>query len=254
MTMRFTAKISLIAAGFLSFQALAATFSLPNYFEVMYVDREKPSMFKMSSDITLDAGRHEILVRYYQVIEKRNENYRFSSQPVIIDLEVTADDQMRLDAQQPKNIHDGEKFAAAPSFEIIRKNGDLANYTSQMLPLRPGWQMGRDYLKELVEFKQQQTAAMAAHTEIAALKTQLASTPSTPNGSKSEQSTGMTTLEKLQMWYNRADDASQKAYRFWLIDPTVEPKQPTKAFEMLKYWHQQADAVTQRAIQIWMIK
>ena len=153
--MNFFTKLFSMVAVVISAQAFSATFSVPSYFQILYVDREKISLFGDDQQIELEPGLHEILIRYDQMIERFNEEESFRSEPIIIDLNIREADQLTLVATKPKKFHDAEKFAKMLAFEIVNQHDDVADYERHVLPLKPGIQWGRNYLKEVIEYKEE---------------------------------------------------------------------------------------------------
>ena len=114
-------KLSFILAGLFSSQAFAATFYAPDYFKFMYVDREKPALINETNHIELSAGQHELVIRYYQGMERFKEEIHFKSEPIIIDVNVGAEDDLKLQAVQPEKYSQAKTYAKNPEFNIVKQ-------------------------------------------------------------------------------------------------------------------------------------
>lgn len=247
--MDYFTKLGIIFAGAISCQAFAATLSAPEYFDIMYVDEEKAELIEDQNQVNLSAGHHEVVVRYSQEIEWLDEDRSFSSEPIFINFSIQEADEFKITAVKPAIERTAEAFEENPEFTVVNQENAAVEYQSQLLPLKPGFQWGRDYLQEIKDFKAKQNSeSKKAKVVLLEAEPEEASLTVISNSPEANE------LTMLKEWYNKADSETQIAYRFWIIDPLVIPKQDTEALRMLKLWHLKADATTQREIQIWMIK
>ena len=240
--MNYFTRLCAILTLVISTQAFSATFSVPNYFEVLYVDREKVSMFGEEQTVELEPGAHEIILRYDQVIERFSEEETFRSEPIILDLNILEADQLKLSAIEPKKVSEAKKFLKTLEFEIVDQHDEVADYKSHVLPLKPGLQWTRNYLKEAIAFKESQ--------KLAVLETKLKKYEKTEKISDASQ----TQLNTLKNSYKKADHGSKIAFRFWVIDPTFIAKKETDSLTTLKSLYLKTTPQIQRELQIWMIK
>ncbi|WP_435236476.1 YccT family protein [Psychromonas sp. PT13] len=242
-------KLSLVLGSVISFQTFAATFTAPDFFTIMYMDREAPSLMNDENKITLSEGKHELVLRYDQTLDKYKEEERFKSEPIIVDLIVEADtDVLRVDSVEPKKYRLAEKYEEKPEFTIVNQQGELANYQSELLPFKSGFQLGRDYLKEIKEYK----SAKVAEDKVAVLEAQLADVKQESRLTQTQ--TDSSALETLKTLYKVVDSETQTAFKIWIIDPTMSAKETTEKLTILKDHYNKLNAMEQKNMQVWMIK
>jgi len=244
--MNYFTRLGAILALVISAQAFSATFSVPSYFQILYVDREKISLFGDDQQVELEPGLHEVLIRYDQTIERFNEDHTFRSEPIIIDLNIREADQLKLTAIEPKKVSEAKKFLKILEFEIVDQHDDVADYESHVLPLKPGIQWGRNYLKEIIEYKEM----LHTKSKLAILEAQVGDSDHAVETSKAASSE----FNVLKVWYNKADKDSKIAFRFWIIDPSYVTQDETETLKMLKKLYTKTTPLIQRELQIWMIK
>ena len=239
-------KLSLVLGSVLSFQTFAATFTAPDFFKIMYVDRETPSLVNDENKIMLNEGKHELVLRYDQILDKYKEEERFKSEPIIVDLIVVDTDVLEVESVEPKKYRLAEKYEENPKFTIVNQQGELANYQSELLPFKPGFQFGRDYLEEITEYR----SAKAAEDKVAVLEAQLAKV----NQESRSMQTDTTALEALKTLYKVVDSETQTAFKIWIIDPAMSAKETTEKLNILKDHYNKLNAMEQKNMQVWMIK
>lgn len=232
-------KLGFILGGILSSQAFAATFTVPDHFEMMYIDRERTSIFG-GEEFEIKAGTHELILRYNQEIMHFKEEYNFRSEPIIVDLNIRQEDQLKLTAFLPEGIKQAEVYEKDPEFKIVDQQNKGVNYQAQALPFKSGFQLGRNYLNEVIALKEKQ------NSEVLKVSSEAKVT--------SVNAASVADLAVLKEWYRTADSNTQKAYRLWTIDPSATVKQETKALKMLKQRHLEASDNTRKALQIWIIE
>lgn len=233
--MRSTARLSVFLISLLAGQALAASLTMPVNFDLIYLDEQRTRLHAGKRTISMDEGQHRLLLRYSEITGKKDDKVKVTSQPWIVYINVSEDTELTLRGEKHKKERLAEKYAEDPLFELIDQNGNAFPFERVMLPPKYGFQLGRDYLKEMADFEltrtnqqppEQQSPAPAANDE----------------------------LSKLKAWYVKATPADQTAFRIWLVDNKMGSKQESEALQQLKHWHQQADEATRKAFQIWLIQ
>ncbi|WP_163132772.1 DUF2057 domain-containing protein [Agarivorans sp. Alg241-V36] len=231
--MRFFGKtVSLTFACIASFNAFAASFSTPSYFEIMYVDKQSTGMLSSAkTEIELTTGPHQVVVRYNDVVGSSNSSEIIKSQPIVINLNVRDGQSILLASKQPRGISKAKKYADKPSFSLKDENGGSVDSSYYVLPLKPGMQLSRDYLEEIAAIEAKQgTAAPAAAAATTAAVVAKTDTPTTSTTSSNSNATAAaasndvavpasdsTELQMLQFWYQRADAATRKQFQIWVI-------------------------------------
>ncbi|SBT18474.1 hypothetical protein MGA5115_02605 [Marinomonas gallaica] len=224
----------LLGAG--SMPALAATFEVPQNFEIMYVDLESTS-FGNDFETDVEPGERQFVVRFNQRIGGGSNAEFFESEPYIIDVKVKEDSDIVLQAPYFFNKSDAERFAKAPEFSLVDEGRmDKLDYQIRMLPKKSGFQPSRDYKSEIREFTATYKQPVVDKPKAAAK--QVAVTEE---------------LEMLKFWYNKADVATRKDIRIWMIDPSHKAAQSNNAYDMMVFWFKKASKEDQKAFQVWLL-
>lgn len=240
-------KLGFILGSILSTQAFAATFTFPDYFEMMYVDREDAQLINKQNQVEVSPGMHEIVVRYFQSIEGNDGDHDFyRSQPIIVDLTVTNETNLKLVAKEPNSARQADRYSENPSFTIVNERDEPAHYQSEPLPIKQGFQLGRNYLREIKDFKGELNTA----DQIASLEAKLAKAKQAVNSTQIDTSA----LETLKTLYKVVDTETQTAFKIWIIDPTLSAKEETEKLNILKQHYNKLSVTEQKQMQVWMIK
>ena len=240
-------KLGFILGGLLSTQAFAATFTMPDYFEMMYVDREDAVLINKQNQVEVSPGMHEVVIRYFQVMEGNDgDNDFFRSQPIIVDLTVTNETNLKLTAKEPESERQAERYLEKPSFMIVNERGEQASYQSEQLPLKQGLQLSRNYLREVEDFK----GKLARDNKVAALEAQLVEAKQEVNAIPVDT----TALETLKTLYKVVDTDTQTAFKIWIIDSSMMAKEETEKLNILKQHYNKLNVEEQKQMQVWMIK
>lgn len=234
-------RSSAVAMGMLlatiSVPTVAATFEVPRNFQIMYVDLQSPGSFGGDFKTEVEAGEHQFVVRFNQRIGGGSNAEQFQSEPFIIDVNVAEDSDIVLKAPFFFRKNDAASFAKAPEITLVDEGRDAElDYDVRMLPAKPGVQVLRDYKSEVREFS----------------KTYKQPVEDTPTPA-SETVVATEELEMLKFWYNKADAATRKDIRIWMVDDSHEPKSANTAYEMLGFWFNKASSADQKAFQIWLL-
>lgn len=223
--------------GATGFSANAATFDVPKNFEIMFIDLDKKGAFENDFHAKLDAGEHQIVVRFNQRIGNASDGQQFESEPQIIELELAQNSQIVLEAPYFFQENDAARYAKSPEFTLVDKanDGEL-EYEVRALPHKAGFQNMRDYEEEVREFT-------ATYKE---------TNPDSPSAADAN-APATEELEMLKFWYNKADAQTRKDIRFWLIDDAHEVKDTNTPFDMTQFWFQKASKKDQKAFQVWLL-
>ncbi|MDO6684862.1 MULTISPECIES: YccT family protein [unclassified Agarivorans] len=253
--MRFLGKtVTLTFACIASFNALAASFSTPTHFEIMYVDKQSTGTFSLSkTDADLTTGPHQIVVRYSDNVGSNSNSEIIKSQPIVINLNVKENQDIVLSAKQPRSISKAKKFADKPTFSLKSKNGGSVDSTHYVLPLKSGMQFSRDYLEEIaaIEATQANTTAAAVATTstvVAASNTAKAKPTTTASTSTTNSAVAATAVVATTVAVASNEPAAAPEA------DVVMPSGDNTELQMLQFWYQRSDAATRKAFQIWVIQ
>jgi uncharacterized protein YccT (UPF0319 family) len=237
--MKFATKLSIMICACVSSHALTATLNVPINMDLIYLDHQELHLSGSNRDVPLSDGSHRLLLRYSEVIGKKANRTKVTSDPIIVYFDAPADDsKLTLVGETPHNLRLAKKYAENPKFTIIDALGNPITIKRRPLPSQEGYQLSRDFL-----------------VEMAALELSEANQESLKH--QQDQAASNIELAMLKQWYEKADEVSRKAFRVWIIDPTRNSRSApmeSQALKTLKFWHQKADTATHKAFQLWLLQ
>ncbi|MBR7887393.1 DUF2057 domain-containing protein [Marinomonas sp. A79] len=229
---------SALCASVLAMPAVAATFDVPRSYEIMYVDLESSRQFGNDFKVDVDAGEHQIVVRFNKLLRIGDDTQEFQSEPVVLNLQFEENTSLTLKAPYIANKRQAEANAQKPEFTILdNTTGKAVNYQQQALEAQSGFQNTRDYREEVAKL-----AALAPDPVKAGPVPAPALT------------TDDVALDMLKFWYNQSDSATRKALRIWMENKSSEPDMSNIQFEMGQFWFQKADNDAKKAFRIWLVE
>lgn len=235
MNLRSGVAVMGMLLGATSLSTFAATFEVPRNFEIMYVDLQDPGRFGGDFKTDVEAGEHQFVVRFNQRVGGGKNAEQFQSEPYVIDVNLAEDAEIVLQAPYFFRKNDAAAFAKKPEFTLVDRGAEF-DYEVRQLPREPGMQILRNYKREVRDF-----TATYKKPAVDSPK------PASSNKAATEE------LEMLKFWYNKADAATRKDIRIWMVDQSHQPQTSTTAYEMLGFWFQKASAEDQKAFQIWLL-
>lgn len=166
-------KVTLLATSlFFAYGANAAvevTFS-PDV-ETVIVNGDKTlNLLESTEDLSLDNGLNQIVVRVSKLVQGQGNLEKYRSEPMVITF--TADDQQIKIKPDGRIVNpvDVRNFNAAPSMQLVTANGSTIDAKIDVLPKNKsgdsGAMFGRDYLKDLAYYNQDQGYAFAGQAPI----------------------------------------------------------------------------------------
>ncbi|RCU49399.1 DUF2057 domain-containing protein [Corallincola holothuriorum] len=237
--------------------AAADSFRADIAFKVLYVDDKEIGSFQsQGKPFPLNAGDHQVLLRYSKDFGRPTSPDVISSEPIVILFSSQPGQTISIQAALPSNKREARKYVNQPSFELIDENGVQLPIQWFMLPPQDGFQLNRDLPAEAEAYKKQHQISLATTSNEPALaqpaaeklqpaKIQTPPTPSAPvastglDNSLSTVTTGtesvsvmpppdQTTppaprvnsdkLEALQQLYSQADEETRKRFQIWIIN------------------------------------
>ncbi|MCB5161605.1 DUF2057 domain-containing protein [Marinomonas algarum] len=235
--MKKVATLGVACLASLAMPTVAATFEVPRSFEIMYVDLESARQFGNDFKVEVDAGGHQIVVRFNKLLRSGDDTLSFQSEPVVLDLEFDDNTALTLKAPYISTERQAEANEEAPEFTIVDKvTGKEAAYQQNLLATQSGFQNTRDYLEEV---------------------SRLTETPETA-GPGPVPAPAVTTndlaLDMLKFWFNRSDSATRKALSVWMIDERETSSVYNIQLEMGQFWFKKASTQDRKAFRAWVIE
>lgn len=226
--------------GSMTSPLMAATFEVPRSFEIMYVDLESAGRFGSDFKVDLDAGQHQIVVRFNKLLRSGGDTQVFQSEPIVLDLQFEKDTYLTLKAPYISTRKQAEANAKSPQFTIHDElSGKEVDYQHQILATKSGFQNTRDYVVEIERL----TAKNASH-DISS--TGPVSAPTTMSQDVA--------FDMMKFWYNQSNDATRKDIRIWIADDAYNPAASSIQFDMSQFWFKKANQEDQKAFQKWLIE
>lgn len=230
-----------ILCGSMTSPLMAATFEVPRSFEIMYVDLESAGRFGSDFKVDLDAGQHQIVVRFNKLLRSGGDTQVFQSEPIVLDLQFEKDTYLTLKAPYISTRKQAEANAKNPQFTIHDElSGKEIDYQHQILATKSGFQNTRDYVAEIERL----TANNASYNTI----------PSTGPASAPATMSQDVALDMMKFWYNQSNDATRKDMRIWIADDSYEPAASSIQLDMSQFWFKKANQEDQKAFQKWLIE
>lgn len=242
--MRFNYKAILIGSLLMgtALPTVAATFRVPISYKIMFVDLKPASDFGGDFKVDVKPGKHQFVIRYHQILSQGQDDSIYQSQPIIVNVTVAKDSVLRVKAPSFHSKWSASNYAKKPTFTIENEDGTKINFKSKMLPLRPGFQLGRDYRKEVQALNNGTYEQQFSEDQ-----------GSGPNAAP--EATDATAFTMMKFWYNKAKQPTRKHFRIWAIDQSMDAKDDsTTAYKMLKFWYNKSNKAQQKAIQVWLLK
>ncbi len=139
---------------FLATSALSATFQTPKNFNIIMLDGEKTSNFFTSTkEVTLDEGKHQIVVLFKGNFRKgRDQILTSASNPIVINIKDTKkDDAYTFNYKRIKNYDEAVDFSENQVINITNNNKPVSSEEVGYFILQSdsGFQLDRDFKREL---------------------------------------------------------------------------------------------------------
>lgn len=206
--------------------AQAATIEIPRPYGLQLLDGKPAAGNQINArQLTLPAGQHQVVLVFEGSFRDQSETRLIRGEPVVINMDLKADDALSIQFPYPRNYDQAEKFLEKQPLTILNKTtGQPAKVEFFVMPKKEGLQIGRDYQQELTEqgkaFLQITTPATAsavAATPAAATAAAAAAGAATSSNSTAVVDKRAQNLEMLKYWYLQADAQTRKDFQHWII-------------------------------------
>lgn len=168
------------------------------------------SFFNNSTTYNLPNGVNQILVNYTAEIKKGSE-YEIEHTNAFVLLFESNDAELTISAPIIKKLSDISSFEKSKSWTLVSKSGNRLAFKAAIIE-KKGFQLSRDYERELEEFNQ--TGSIAALPKAPLFSTsQLNSKKhATDNNNNSKAQENMP-AKMLIFWYNQADLETRNSFK-----------------------------------------
>ncbi|TQP54189.1 DUF2057 domain-containing protein [Vibrio cholerae] len=245
-------KVLLSSAALLPFSVSAAVeIKLAEEISPIVVNGEE-SGFRISklSDITLDDGTHQLVVRVSKLVTGQTGYEKFNSNPLVLTFSAT-DQRLKLGSVKSiTTLADAKAFDAAPMLTLADiSTGKAIEVKQDELPRLQG--ITRDYLKELNAYNKKNNLLPVeqAVAQTAALVV--------PSQEVAKADNGPTSVSMIQYLYGEASSAERQEFANWAFANRAEVTQPistsNKLVDMMADWYKKADKAEKASILSWLI-
>ncbi|MGL5007026.1 MAG: DUF2057 family protein [Plesiomonas sp.] len=225
-------KLRHLYAGMLALSCsaplLAANLNVSNNIELLMVDGNKvpSSLLKSTNHIKLPNSTSQILFRVEKIVRSGSDQTLFTSSPIIVSFETTADQNVSIALPRLDTDSEGKRFNQALNFHLVDQTGKNIPYKSDVLNV-DGLMSSRNMQDALASYNHSNAAAALADfapvtAALAVPTTTNVVTPITPVSNTQTVSQQTVTLkgenvseQMLQYWFQQADTKTQQRFMQW---------------------------------------
>ncbi|MES9832702.1 MAG: DUF2057 domain-containing protein [Candidatus Thiodiazotropha sp. DIVDIV] len=187
--------VKLLLISLVSLPLQAAKFTIPDSFEFLALDGKaiSSSLLSHQSELTLSEGKHEITLRYKDVVIDPDLGYEsvINSRPFVISLQVNSGSDYQLEPE-PVAFKDKQTFAKNPQVTVHSQGASQPLHVAADQGTRP----------EVLIVKEP-VAGKVSSKQVSEIKVPV----------KANVSVG----EQLQYWWLKADKQTRDAFMSWVI-------------------------------------
>ncbi len=176
------------------------------------------SLFSGSDVVELNDGLNQLLVQYTAELKKSADDFELETTDSFVLLFDVKNVALVLKAPLIRNEGDVDAFNRSGDWRLLDTNG-----VAQVIKVSPlkkdGFQLSRDYERELEEFNLTDSAAALPYERVVGLadKSPLPAVNSQSGNNSQSKSSEMNMSEKmLRYWYNQADSETRKRFKKWI--------------------------------------
>lgn len=216
--------ISILSVALIGQVNAAINLSVAEGIELLAINGEAPAESGGSANntrLTLENGVNQLLLQYGTEIQVGGNEREYARSEIFVLRFEASDSDIVLQAPSLKRQRDLEQFNRTPAWQLTTDSAEVVPV--QIAPLKKeGFQLNRDYLAELAEFNQgDSAAAFAALTRPQARAAQaLDAAPLAINADRNESERA---LEMLTYWYQKADPQTRRQFKRWLDRSSASP-------------------------------
>ncbi|ELE6597988.1 TPA: DUF2057 domain-containing protein [Vibrio alginolyticus] len=194
------------------------TVSVPDNVSVLAANGEKADLsggfFASERTLTLPDGLNQVVFRFAPYFNQGNDRLSVESDVIVTRFDAT---NAKLTLQMPeyRNLRDAEEKIKNLDWKLVDDSGNAIAVDQDKL-LKPGMQIGRDYVREIEDYNQAGGAAAVAFAGAATM--QPVTLPAkVPADMKQVRATAVkadsTAEEMLHFWYQKADAETKARFK-----------------------------------------
>ncbi|EGQ8447649.1 MULTISPECIES: DUF2057 domain-containing protein [Vibrio] len=194
------------------------TVSVPDNVSVLAANGEKAELsggfFASERTLTLPDGLNQVVFRFAPYFNQGNDRLSVESDVIVTRFDAT-NTELTLQMPEYRNLRDAEEKIKDLDWKLVDDSGNAIAVDQDKL-LKPGMQIGRDYVREIEDYNQAGGAAAVAFAGAATM--QPVTLPAkVPADMKQVRATAVkadsTAEEMLHFWYQKADAETKARFK-----------------------------------------
>ncbi|HCZ9550603.1 DUF2057 domain-containing protein [Vibrio alginolyticus] len=194
------------------------TVSVPDNVSVLAANGEKAELsggfFASERTLTLPDGLNQVVFRFAPYFNQGNDRLSVESDVIVTRFDAT-NTELTLQMPEYRNLRDAEEKIKDLDWKLVDDSGNAIAVDQDKL-LKPGMQIGRDYVREIEDYNQAGGAAAVAFAGAATM--QPVTLPAkVPADMKQMRATAVkadsTAEEMLHFWYQKADAETKARFK-----------------------------------------
>lgn len=176
------------------------------------------SLFSEADFVELNNGLNQLLVQYTAELKKSADDFELETTDSFVLLFDAKNMALILKAPLVRNEDDVDAFNRSGDWRLLNASG--VAQAIKVSPLKKdGFQLSRDYERELEDFNLTDAAAALPHERVIGLAdaSPLPAVKSQSGNKNTSNSSELNMPEKmLRYWYNQADSETRKRFKKWI--------------------------------------
>ncbi len=195
------------------------TVSVPDDISVLAANGEKVKLsggfLSSEKTFTLPDGVNQIVFRYSPYFNQGNDRYSVDSDAIVARFSA-ADSELTFQVPEYRNVRDAEENIKNLDWKLIDASGNAITVKQDKL-IKPGMQIGRDYVRELEDYNREGgVAAIALAGSFVQPRTLPAEIPEDMKQARSAAKSDSTAEEMLHFWYQKADAETKARFKAYI--------------------------------------
>ncbi|CAE6952602.1 hypothetical protein ACOMICROBIO_FLGHMIGD_03207 [Vibrio sp. B1FLJ16] len=160
---------------------------------------------------TLPDGVNQIVFRYSPYFNQGNDRLSVESDAIVARFSA-ADSELTFQLPKYRNINDAEDSIKNLDWKLVDASGNALNVKQDKL-IKPGLQLGRDYVREVEDYNRDGGVAAIA---VAGAYVQPMTLPAEIPEDMKQKNSDSTAEEMLHFWYQKADAETKARFKAYI--------------------------------------
>ncbi len=208
-----------LALAMSSMASADVTVSVPDNVSVLAANGKtvelSGSFLASEKTLTLPDGVNQIVFRYSPYFNQGNDRVGVDSDAIVARFSA-ADAELTFQLPKYRNIRDAENSIKNLDWKLVDASGNALNVKQDKL-IKPGLQLGRDYVREVEDYNRDGgVAAIAVSGAYVQPMTLPAQIPEDMKQTKAAAKSDSTAEEMLHFWYQKADAETKARFKAYI--------------------------------------